>query len=263
MVEDVEESRLGALAGQVLDVVYNKDVDLHVVGQEVRELVAHVHGVHILGFELVAGDIEHHEFGELLLDGKTGRLGDVGFAKTRTAEDEQRVERGFAGVRGDVFRGVYRQTVAVPHHQVLEIIGRIEPGVDLHLGDAREHEGSGVAAGLPGADADRFVGGRIAGTLGIGHRTLTADGTYGVYQTRARTYLFFKSCLDHIEEGAFKVFAEELGGNFHGERGILQRNGRDFAEPDFELARLNYLRYEAQTVVPGFDMSPVTLHDDL
>ena len=67
VVEDVEEGILRTLSHEILDVVHYQDIDFHVIGQEVCQLVADSHGIHVLGLELVAGDIEHHEFGEFLL----------------------------------------------------------------------------------------------------------------------------------------------------------------------------------------------------
>ena len=99
MIEDVEERSLRTRTDKVLDIVHDQHVNLHVGGQEVGPLVPDIRGVHILGLELVAGDIKHHEFRIFLLYGNSYGLGEMGLAETRPSEEEERVERSVAGSR--------------------------------------------------------------------------------------------------------------------------------------------------------------------
>ena len=98
-----------------------------------------------MGFELVAGDIKHHRIRETLFDVNADGLGDMGFPEAGAAEQEQRIERGFARSQGNVFSGVDAQFVAVPFHQVAEAVYRVQPRVDLEPLYARIYEGAGAA----------------------------------------------------------------------------------------------------------------------
>ena len=94
VVEYVEESILGALAQEVLDVVHYEDVDSLIESDEVHDAVA-FHGIHILRLEFVSGDIQHLQVLETLFDVNADGLGDMRFAQTGAAEEEERIERGF------------------------------------------------------------------------------------------------------------------------------------------------------------------------
>ena len=100
VVEHVEEGILAPLSHEVLDIVDDEDVHPHVVRKEIREFVVDVDGIHVLGLELIPGNIENDEVGEFLLDGDTDGLGEMSLAKTRSAEDEQRIERSLARCGG-------------------------------------------------------------------------------------------------------------------------------------------------------------------
>ena len=69
MVEDVEECALTSLADEILDIIDYEHIDLHVKRYEVSEFVPDMDSIHVLGLELVSGDIEHHEVRIFLLYG--------------------------------------------------------------------------------------------------------------------------------------------------------------------------------------------------
>ena len=81
MVEDIEESVLGPLTDQILDIVHNQDLNLHIECKEICEFVLHIDCIHILGLELVSCHIQNYLLRELLLDGKTYGLGDMSLSK--------------------------------------------------------------------------------------------------------------------------------------------------------------------------------------
>ena len=62
-------------------------------------------------------------------------------------------------------------------------------------------------------------------------------------------------CLDDLEVGAFEVFTEEVGRDFHRQRGAFERNRNDGFEPDVELLLVHVLLEDTQTSVPYGNMS--------
>ena len=96
MIEYVEERVLRGRAVQFLDVIHYEDIDPHVEGHEVSQLVLYTDRIDVLGPELVAGDIEDNKIRVGFVDGDTDRLREMGLAKSRATEDEQRVERSLA-----------------------------------------------------------------------------------------------------------------------------------------------------------------------
>ncbi len=175
MIEHIEERVLGALSQEVLDVVHQQDVDLHVERHEIHEAVP-LHGIHILRLELVTGHIQDHEVRIAFLDGDAGRLDKMRLAEARAAEDEQRIERGLSGREGNVLSGRDAHPVAFSLDQVRKAIDRIQPRVDLHPLDARENEGTRASGRLVGTDGNRLVGRSQAVGGGIDHGFLHLDG---------------------------------------------------------------------------------------
>jgi len=260
MIEDVEEGRLVALPYQILDIVDDEYIYLHIISQEVGELVADVHCVHVLGLELVAGHIEDYEVREFLLDGKADCIGHVGFAQAGTAEDEQRIERGLAGIVGNVVSCGDGKAVAVPGNKIAEVVHREQPGVDLYLLEARIYEGTGIAGRLIAADSYGLVHGRIAGAFGKAHGRLVGDRADQVVEPGVGTEHALESFLDDVQIGLFEILAEEVGRNLYCEGGIHEGNGPDLLEPGLEMLRFDYLRNDLQTVVPTVYVFPCIFH---
>ena len=82
MIEHIEERILRTLPQKVLDIIHYQHINPHIVSHELGQIVMLCQGCHILGLELVAGDIQHYKLGEFLLDGYAYRLCDMGLAKT-------------------------------------------------------------------------------------------------------------------------------------------------------------------------------------
>ena len=129
-----------------------------------------------MGLELVACHVKHDQFRIFLLDCKADGIGHMGFTKTGTAEDEQRVERSLARIARDVGTGGDCEFIAIPRYKIVEIIDRQEPGIDLDLLKAGIHEGARIAGRLITADADGLVDRRISRAFGQAHGVLVADG---------------------------------------------------------------------------------------
>ena len=260
VIEHVEERILRPLPLQILDVVDDEDVYLHVEGQEIRQLVVHVDGIHELCLELVAADIEDDEVRILLVDADADGLGEMRLAETGATEDEERIEWGIAGREGDVLP--YRDThlVALPFDQVGETIDGIETGVDVDPLQSGIHERTGRRTRLIGADRDGLVDRRVAVDLRELHHRLDLDGTDLVDQLGPRTDHALERHLDHVEEGVLQILAEEIGRNLDGQRGVDDGDRPDRLEPGLELTGLDYLLNDAQTVFPNIDMSVLNLH---
>ena len=143
VVEDIEEGVLGSGALEVLDIVHDEDVYLLVESQEIGELVADVHGIHVLGLELVSVYVKHYEVRELVMYGDADRLCKMGLAEAGAAENEKRIEGGLSGCRGDGSARSVAHLVAFTYYEVGEAIHRIELGVDLYLPDSWIDEGTG------------------------------------------------------------------------------------------------------------------------
>ena len=82
MIEYVEERVLRGRAVQFLDVIHYEDIDPHVEGHEVSQLVLYTDRIDVLGPELVAGDIEDNKIRVGFVDGDTDRLCEMGLAKS-------------------------------------------------------------------------------------------------------------------------------------------------------------------------------------
>ena len=160
------------------------------------------------------------------------------------------LKRGLAGIEGDVIACRDGQAVAVPCHQVAEVVHGEQPGIYLYLLQTGIDEGSGIAGGLIAADTYRFVHGRIAGAFGKPHRHLVSDGTDKVVQACIGTYHTLESLLYYIKVRLFEIFAEEVRRDLDCEGGIYQGNRPDFLEPGLEMLGFDYLRDYLQTVVP-------------
>ena len=232
MVEDVEEGVLRPLADEILDVVDDEDVDLHIVRQEIGELVADVYSVHILGLELVAGDIEDHQLRELLLDRDAYGLGDMGLS-------------------------------AFPFNEVAETIDRVEPGVDPDFLEPGVHEGAGIIGRVVGVDGDGAVHRRETLRGRIPHSLVGLDGMHQIHKARVGPDDPLQGLLYNVKECSFKILAEEVGGHLDGERRLDERHGHDRFEPGRELLGLDHLFYDAEAIVPNVDMSVLNLHRGL
>ena len=97
MVEHVEERILRARAEQILNIIDNKDIDLHVECQEVGKLVPDIDSIHVLSLELVSSHVENYLVWIFLFNGDTDGLRQVRLAESRGAEKEKRIEWGIPG----------------------------------------------------------------------------------------------------------------------------------------------------------------------
>ena len=92
MVKDIEKSILSALTDQILNVIHDQYIHLHIEGHEVSQLVLDSGSIHELGLKPIGRYIKHYELRIFLLDGNTDCLGDMRLAQTRSSEKEERVE---------------------------------------------------------------------------------------------------------------------------------------------------------------------------
>ena len=259
VVEYVEERILGTGTHQILDIVYNENVYTLIEGNEIYNAVV-LDGVHVLGLELVPRYIEDHLVLEMFLNGNTDGLGNVGFAQTRTSEEEQRVEGRFTGSLRDIFCGIDTQFVALPFYQVTKAVNRIEAGIDFDALHAREHEGTGAAGRLVRGNGNRIVGGNGALAGGKDHPFLVLD--------RADQIEELTFCADGSLDGEpeqflisiFDILTEEIRRHLYGEFGSFQGYRPDEFEPGIELLRINVVFNDLQTVIPYRNMSFLVVH---
>ena len=233
-----------------------------VEGHEVHEAVA-LDGVHVLGLELVAGHVEDHEVRILLLDGDAGGLDQVRLAETRSAENEQRVERSPARGVGNVAAGVDAELVALPFHEVREAVDRVQPRVDLQALDTGEDKRAGAAGRLRRVDGDRFVGRSQAMGGREHHGLLQLHRADHVMELGAGADGALERHLEEIQIGALDVVAEEIRGDFHGQGALHEGDRTDGLEPRVKLLRINVVGNDLQTVIPHGNMSFLSGHEGL
>ena len=259
VVEHVEETVLGTGSGKILDIVYYKDIYPLIEGYEIHNAVA-FDGIHVLGLELVAGDVQHHLVREVLLDVYAHRLGNVGFPKPGAAKEEQRVEGSFSGSLGNAFSGAHAHLVAVSFHKVGEAVGGIEAGVDGDALDSGEHKRTGISRGLICGHGHRIVCGHRALFLGKDHAFTVAHGPNKIVELGVCADGAADGKADKVLVCTFYIFAEEIRGDLYGKTGPVQRNRPDGLEPCGHLLRINVVFYDLQTVIPYGDMSFLICH---
>ena len=260
VVEDVEHRILRPLALQALDIIHDEHVDLHIECQEIREFVAHEHGIHVLGLELAARHIEDNQLGIFLLNGVSDSLGDVCLAQSRSAKDKQRIESGFTRSAGDGLPCRDTQFVTRPAHQVVETVFRFQPRVYLDALRTRVHKRTRIAGGLIGVDGHLAVHGRHTVRCREFHGRLLADHLYLIDQTGIGTNHAFERFADDVQISLLEPLAEELGRYLNRERRALERHGPDRLEPCRKFLRLDDLFDEPQAIVPNVDMSFRQIH---
>ena len=251
MVEHVEEGVLRSDSEKILDIVHDKDVYLHVEGQEVGKFVPDVHRVHVLGLELVAGDVEHNQVGMLLRYGKTYRLCEVGLSESGTSENEKRVEKGAAGGVGDILTGGDAHSVAFSLDKVVEVVDGIESGVDLYPLHSGEDERSGIAFGGIGVDRDGLVHRSDRGCGRICHRLFVLHDRYPVHETGSRSDHPLEGFLQKVEVNFLEILAEKVRFYFDRKGLVLEGKRLYGLEPYLEFLRLNDLLNDPQTIIPN------------
>ena len=199
VVEDVEEGFLCLLAlGGHLYVVDYQHVD-HLI--EVHEIVDAFFFacVAILVHELLAGDVEHCLVGVQFFGLEAYGIGQVCLAKPHATVDEQRVERGGAGLLGHGIAGRTCQTVAFALDKVVKGVTAVELRRHTHLAQAGDDEGVGYLAHTILVDVHRHRGQRVGRGLATlrrerHHTRLGGDGLvhhYAVLEHGARPKLRF------------------------------------------------------------------------
>ena len=259
VIENIEESRLGAGSLKILYVIYDEHVYLLVEPQEISHLVTHIDRIHILGLELVSADIQDNEFRELLMDGYTDSLGQMRLAESGTAEDEQRVERSLAGCRRNSRTRRIPHLVALTYYKIGKTIYRIQFRIDLNLPEAGIYKGIGIAGGID-IDAHFSVDGGGTGSGRDCDSRLSAYGPHKINQFRIRAYDPFQSLLDNIQISRLQILPEEIGRHLHGE-GRIHHGDRPYGfEPGRVLLRFHDLFNNPQEMVPDTYMSVVLVH---
>ena len=259
MVEDIEERRLGPLALKALDIIHYEDIYLFIVAEEIRQFIAHVHGVHKLGLEIVAVDVEHDQVREFLVDRNSYGLGQMGLAEAGAAENHQRVEGILSGGGGNCAAGGKSHLVALAYYEIGKAVNGIQVGVDLDFGQARIHEGARIAGRLY-VHADFAVHRRSPGCCGHGHSRLAFHYLYKINQLGVGSDDALESLLDHIKVCSFEILAEEIGRDFYRERRIHYGDRPHRLEPGRELLRLYDLLHNPEEMAPNTDMSVVLVH---
>ena len=126
MVEDVEERVLGlCLAGQLLDVVDDEDVDALVEAEELIDVSARSLGRGVLSLKIACGDVEHTPAGIVLGKFQSQALQKVRLAAAGGPEDIQRVERGLFGAPYDCVDDFAGYLVAVAAQIAVEAEPRV------------------------------------------------------------------------------------------------------------------------------------------
>ena len=249
VIEDIEESVLVSLSLQILNVIHYEHVDLHIETEKISQFVVGIDSIHILSLELVSGNIENREFRMLLLDRVAYSLGKMGFSQSRPSENEQRIERGFARLAGNIPSGSNAEVVAFSVHQSAEAIIRVEPWVYLYLSVFLEHN-----ARFPGCNMGwnrnwSVGGGKSAGTFDY-HRWLTLYGADSVTELCTGAEFPAERPAEYVQECTLKVRPVIIGRNFYGKGRAHQGHSLYRLEPSGELLRLNVLLNNAQTTLP-------------
>ena len=259
MIEHIEESVLGPLTLQVLDVVHDQHVDSLVESDEIHDAVSLV-GVHILGLELVPAYIEHLKVLETLFDVNADGLRNVRLAQSRATEEKERIERGFSGSLRNAFRGAHTQFVALPFHQIAETVNRIQPGIDSQALGARENKRTGSSGRLVSGNGHRIVGGCRCPAGGKHHSLVVLHGTHQVEELGVGPDGATDGVADQIRVSGFQILAEEVGRDLHREFGTLQGDRADALEPSVELLGINVAFDDPQTILPYRKISLLVCH---
>ena len=96
VIEYIEDRTLRTWTLEILDVVDDEDIHLHIEREKVCKFVLSVCRIHILDLEPVCRNIENYKFRIFLLYGNTDSLSKVSLAKSRTSEEEKRIEGSLA-----------------------------------------------------------------------------------------------------------------------------------------------------------------------
>ena len=179
------------------------------------------------------------------MDGNADRLGQMGLPQTGASENEQRIERGLAGLVRDADPGVVAHLVALTLDEIVETVDRIQPWIDLQLLDARKHKRARIAGRL---ESVAVRGGEDHRALLLHRVNLVEKSGLGADHPSQR-HLYYR------KEGVLKIASEEVGRHFNSQCRLFQRNRDDCLEPDIELLRLDVLFEYAQTLVPDRNMS--------
>ena len=182
MIEYIEERILRALTHEILDVVHDQHIHLHIEGEEVSELVPHIDSIHVLGLEPVCRDIKDYKIRIFLLDGDTDSLCKMSLTETRTAEKEEWVESSLSWCERNALSSCESHLVALTYHEVLKTIYRIELRIHLHSLDARENERSRIAASAVCLDGNRLVYRNISMSCRVNEGRLLLDRRHNIYK---------------------------------------------------------------------------------
>ena len=256
VVEDVEEYVLGfLLSAEELNVVHNEDIHQLV---EVREVVDAVvpHGINELVGELLGVHIQHGLFRGPILDLDSNGMGQVGFAQSDRAVNQEGVEGRSTWLLGDSKTCTARKPVALTFNQVFKAVLGIQVGIDVELLEARNHKRilDGRFCGIHGhlhrtVANSRVVRGRQLHGVGRGssHRLFHDDG---ILQPRILAQLFANGFSQQVHIVLLQPFVEELRRHLNGQYNFLKAHSLDGNEPRFESLRADIVFYEGEAICP-------------
>ena len=257
VVEDVEEGALRAfLLGEILHVIDDQHVDELVEAQEIGHLIAVVRalgrtgGVHVLVLEGVRTDIEHHFLGEARLDSDADGLGQVGLAESGTAVDEQRVEGAATGIGGDALPCRTAEPVARTFDEILEVVDRIEAGIDVELAQSGDDIGTARVVVAHLGDGNLGVAG-FAALRPLFHIDIIEDADL-VNERGARSDLPAEHFAQDADEMFFYILAPKVGRDLDRQPLRIERDRLDRAKPGLERLFIQVIPENLQTAVPNF-----------
>lgn len=250
MVEDIEEGVLRGRTNHVLDVIDDEDIYLHVEGEEIRELIANRDGIHVLSLELVSGHIENRQVRILVLYRYSDRLCDMGLAEARTSEEEERVERSLAWGAGDALAGRDAHLVALPFHEIVETVDRIQSRIDLDTLETRVNERSRIALRRVSIYGDGLVDRSRPRGGWKTHRRGLADRADLIDEFRIAADHSLDGSLHELKIHVVEVLPEEIRRHLKRKSGADKRYRLYRSEPGIEFLRLYYLADYRQTILP-------------
>ena len=172
----------------------------------------------------------------------------MGLAQAGTAVDEQRVEGAAARVGRDAQAGGAAQAVAAAFNEVLEIIDRIEAGLDIELAQARNRiDAAGVVLARIG---DGHI--RIADTAALG--TLldenVVENAHLIKKGGRRADLPAEHLAQQADEMLFDVLPPEIRGDLDRQTLVFERDRLDGTEPGLERFFVQVVPEDLKAAVP-------------
>ena len=237
-------------------VVDDKYVNHLVEIDEVGAVVVLV-GRHILRRELFGLHIQNGLLWVQTLGFQSYGMAEMRFPQSRATVDDQGVERAFARIFSYFETSRTRQTVAFALDEVVEGVVLVELRVDLQFLQPGDDEGVDRPFRKPlrgrladGVLREAAVGARQGG----GALPVGAVDNHLVIQLAFLADETLDDRLQQVDVVLLKIFHEEIGRHFDGERVVDQREGHDALKPCRIALLCDVIFNHRQAPVPYFHM---------